>query len=217
MKKITYVSTRHQELGNCNSDELCKIISSISPEVIFLEAFDGTYSDYSQQLFKNFGVYDDKLEIQALQKYNHQKSFEYIPVLNQEMSEGFDKKYSVVCENLEFQKLLMEYHFIVEKYGFKFLNSRFCIELQDKMRKLEEDLLISTDLNAKLDYTIDFYENEMLRNIYSYCENKDFKNAVFMCGAGHRKSIIEKTINNRSKSNFDIEWTILDFAVDLYF
>jgi hypothetical protein len=50
MKKITHISTRHEELGNCNSDELCKIISMINPEVIFLESLNNTYSAYSQSV-----------------------------------------------------------------------------------------------------------------------------------------------------------------------
>jgi len=37
MYNITLISTSHRGLGKCNSDELHKIIESISPDVIFEE------------------------------------------------------------------------------------------------------------------------------------------------------------------------------------
>ena len=37
MFNIVLISTEHREFGNCNSDELCKILESINPDVIFEE------------------------------------------------------------------------------------------------------------------------------------------------------------------------------------
>ncbi len=37
MYSITLISTAHSEYGKCNSDELYKIIESITPELIFEE------------------------------------------------------------------------------------------------------------------------------------------------------------------------------------
>jgi len=37
MYNITLVCTAHKPLGNCNSEELYKIIEKINPEVIFEE------------------------------------------------------------------------------------------------------------------------------------------------------------------------------------
>lgn len=47
----------HKEIGKCNTDELTNIIEKISPEVIFLEALDGSYSKYDKMIFSAFGVY----------------------------------------------------------------------------------------------------------------------------------------------------------------
>ena len=51
MYNITLISTRHDEVGKCNSNELYKIIESINPELIFEEIppsyFDKYYIDRS--------------------------------------------------------------------------------------------------------------------------------------------------------------------------
>ena len=74
MHHITFISTIHKEIGNCSVEELYKIIEKLSPEVIFLEAVDETYSGYENHLFSTYGVYHKKLELAAIQKYN----FEYL-------------------------------------------------------------------------------------------------------------------------------------------
>ncbi len=51
MHNIIFVSTMHNEIGNCNAEELHKIIERLNPEVIFLEAVDETYSPYEQYLW----------------------------------------------------------------------------------------------------------------------------------------------------------------------
>lgn len=65
MHSITFISTIHKQIGKCNADELCKILEKITPEVVFLEALEDTYSEYQQDIFLNFGVFHEKLEIRA--------------------------------------------------------------------------------------------------------------------------------------------------------
>lgn len=211
MKKITFISTRHEEYGNCNANSLCQIISNLNPDVVFLEAFKNTYSNYHQMNYKNFGVYNNKLEIKALQKYGKISNFEYIPVLNNPMSKDFDIKNEVVCNYFEYQNLLDNYNLYINQYGFEFLNSKYSIYFHDNMRLLENEIFINSELGTKAYETINTYENEMLSNIYQYCENNNFTHAVFMCGAGHRKSIIEKVTNNPLNAKFDVQWDILEF------
>jgi len=57
MHHITFISTIHKEIGKCNAIELYKIIDKLSPEVIFLEAIDETYSEYEKYLYSTWGVY----------------------------------------------------------------------------------------------------------------------------------------------------------------
>jgi pheromone shutdown protein TraB len=72
---ITLISTVHKEIGQCNSNELYKIIESIKPDVIFLEAFENSYSKYQQMLFTQFEVYHERLEIKAIKAYSQNNTF----------------------------------------------------------------------------------------------------------------------------------------------
>jgi hypothetical protein len=210
LRKITFISTIHNEIGKCNADELYNIIEKISPEVIFLEAFDDTYSNYEELLFSSYGVYHKKLEIKAIQKYCFNTSFNYVPVLDNELSDAFDKKYRLVCKNIEFQKLLDNYNLLASEHGFEFLNSTESIRLQDEMRMFENHFLNDSELHKAVSDDIDAYENSMIRNIYSYCSNNHFSSAIFMCGAAHRKSIIEKVGKINTQEEMNLSWVIFD-------
>lgn len=208
MYNITFISTVHEEIGKCNADELHKIIEQINPEVVFLEALEETYSKYEDSLFLSFGVYHKKLEICAIQKYYCNASFKYIPVLDNELSDAFDKKYRIVCENIEWQKLLDNFNSLANENGFQFLNSVESIKLQEEMRMLENRLLNDSEINKATNESIDAYENSMMRNIYSYGRNRQFNTAIFMCGVAHRKSIIEKIDNFNAQEEINLNWII---------
>lgn len=208
MNNITFISTVHKEMGRCNADELCAILEKEHPEVIFLEALGDTYSNYEKNLFSSFGVYHRKLEIKAIQRYSHSSLFEYVPVLDNGLSDSFKKKYDLVCENIQFQTMLDEFNSLASEQGFPFLNSAESIYLQEKMRRFEYHLLPGNKLNEAADEDIDAYENSMMRNIYSYCRNNQFDKAVFLCGVAHRRSIIEKMESFNSKEKIDLNWVI---------
>jgi hypothetical protein len=204
INRITLISTVHKEIGKCNSDELYKIIESINPDVIFLEALKENYTNYDKILFSQFGVYKERLELKTIQTYSQNHTFEYVPVLDIGLSDEFETKIKIVSENKDCQKLLDNYTYLEINGGFEFLNSKKSIVLQDEMRELENRIIDNDTILQKVNASIDTYENSMLRNIYSFCKEKSFNMAVFMCGAAHRKSIIEKIKNLDIKLN----WTL---------
>lgn len=206
MKTITLISTVHKEMGRCNADELCEILEGITPDVIFVEALDETYSHYEKSLV-SFGVYHKKLEIKAIQKYS-KTTAKYVPVLDRELSQPFYKKYNVVCENEELQRLIDNLNSLAAEYGFSFLNSAESITLHDEMRQLESSLLNSNELDQAANEAIDAYENSMLERIYSYCRENEFNRAVFMCGSAHRKSIIKKLERFKAQETGDVSWIV---------
>lgn len=106
---IVLISTVHKEIGKCNSEDLYKIIETINPDVIFLEAFEESYSSYDQMIFSQFGVYKERLELKTLQLYSQNHTFEYVPVLDVGLSEEFDTKIKFVSENKDYQRLLDNY------------------------------------------------------------------------------------------------------------
>ncbi len=212
MQYITFISTVHEEIGKCNSDELCKIIESISPEVVFLEALDDTYSNYEHYLFSSWGTYHNKLEIKAIQRYFTNTSFEYVPVLDSALFGAFDKKSNIICQCIEFQKLLNNFQCLACELGFEFLNSTDSIRLYEQMTILGNSLLTQT-LNKAVDDDIDAYENSMLRNIGSYCRKNQFNRGIFMCGVAHRKSILGKINKFNSQEQENVNWMIYNSSL----
>lgn len=206
MQTIILINTRHEEIGMCNAKELCKIIKKSSPDVIFLEALENTYSNYDQMRFSSFGVYHEKLEIKAMQLYSQNASFVYVPVLDDGLSDTFQKKYSLICNNHEFKSLVDNYNSLANHNGFKFLNSIESTNLQDDMRKLESVLLYGSEIEMEFNNSIEIYENTMIENIYSYCKNNHFNTAIFLCGVAHRKSIIEKIENLQTTKEIKLNW-----------
>jgi len=208
MFNITFISTMHDKNGKCNADELYNILKKERPEVVFLEALESTYSIYDKTMFSSFGVYHRTLEIEAIQKYSEDSSFEYVPSLDRGLSDLFNNKYERICENSQFQKMVDEFNSLAKTNGFQFLNSQLCITIHQKMRMLETQLLNHNELNDAVNADIDDYENSMIRNIYSYCRINQFEKAVFMCGSAHRQSIIEKIGSFNSKEKMDVNWVV---------
>lgn len=207
MYNITLLSTVHKEIGKCNSEELYKIFQSISPDVIFLEAFENSYSQYHQMLFSQFGVYQERLEIKAIQAYSQNHAFEYVPVLDIGLSDKFETKLEIVSQNIDYQRLLDNYISVEKENGFQFLNSEEQIAYQELMRELENRIIDNTIMHQKADESMDAYEHSMLRNVYTFCQDNSFKSAIFMCGAGHRKTITQKIKEYELKENIKINWT----------
>ena len=194
MHNITFFSTIHEELGKCNPTELCTIIKNINPEVIFLEALNETYSEYQKHLFSTFGVFHKKLEVSAIQKYSLDYSFDYVPILDFGLSESFDMKYKLVCENRDWQKLMDNFNDHSRLYGFDFLNSNESIKLEEQMRILESQILDSRELDKKVIEDID----------------NNFKSAIFMCGVAHRKSIIAKVAEFNISEEKKLNWIVFE-------
>lgn len=207
MYNITLLSTVHKEIGKCNSEELYKILQSISPDVIFLEAFENSYSQYHQMLFSQFGVYQERLEIKAIQAYSQNHAFEYVPVLDIGLSDEFETKLEIVSQNIDYQRLLDNYISVEKENGFQFLNSEEQIAYQELMRELENRIIDNTIMHQKADESMDAYEHSMLRNVYTFCQDNSFKSAIFMCGAGHRKTITQKIKEYELKENMKLNWT----------
>lgn len=207
MYNITLISTVHKECGNCNSNELLKIIEHICPNVIFLEALEVNYSKYDEMRFSRFGVSEKRVELKAIQEYRQNHSSEYVPVLDIGLSDDFESMIKIVSKNKDYQILLDEYSLLEMDGGFRFLNSQKSIVLQEELRKLKNRIIDDKIMLQKVNANIDAYENSMLRNIYSFCKENSFDTAIFMCGVAHRKSIIEKIGEYEEKETTHLNWT----------
>ena len=185
---------------------MSNIIEHLNPDVVFLEAFENSYTNYHDLLLSQFGIFQERLEIKALQIFRQNNTFHYVPVLDIGLSDEFEAKLEIVSNNNDYRTLLDNYITLETEFGFQFLNSERQITFQEKMRKMENHIIDNNVILQKANESIDEYENSMLRNIYLFCKDNSFEKAIFMCGAGHRKTITQKIREYETNERTKIDW-----------
>ncbi len=213
---IYLVCTRHEELGQCNIHELYKIIENIQPEVIFEEI--------SPQSLERF--YIDKarknLETNTIYRYSKEHDIKHIPVdTNPIPSQEFFRDYQYMMERIErlrnidgstFCNLVDGIKYNASLKGFKFLNSDVCsdayermfISIENGVQTINRENFFKTSKIWK--ETNEARENAMLQNIYEYSQTNQYSSAIFMIGAGHRKSILKKISTIQKSTPFKLNW-----------
>jgi hypothetical protein len=225
MSSIILIATCHNEKGLCNSLELSNIIEQIHPDVIFEEIPPGKFEAVYA------GTRQDSLEIKAIKSYLHQyPATHHLPVdldIDHETEKQIKRDlqgFYLICNdyNPEYNFLASHIPYWTEVYGFPFLNGDRCSELLLRKKSLEKQILdtLRKDNNQrtldheKLDQVfknwideIENRENEMIRNIYNYMKPEKYQRALFLVGAEHRKSIMQKIQEYERKETFKLNWT----------
>jgi len=214
MYDIALICTAHSEIGKCNSDELYKIIESISPEVVFEELSINLFDRF----YKGNQLLDESLEIKCIKRYLQNYNIKHIPVdidVSPDLSTSdieymFNtfKKYDV------YKKLENEQNLLTAKSGFAYLNSNKCSELFDR-KKITEKNLMEFEFNKNQLFHIyklfheehNKRENEMLHNIYNYSKENQYNRAVLLIGSAHRNSIMQKITEYETKERIKLNWT----------
>jgi len=211
MHNIILICTAHKSIGNCNSEELYKIIEKINPEIIFEEIdFSRTEVDYRNQ-------YVHTIETFAIIKYLQNHQFLHIPVETYNIPETYVENIDYINakisnSNEEYNNLFKTLFKLAERKGFSYLNSMECSYLFEKICTLKEDVVKTvndeklTNVYKSWQIVTDNRENEMLKNIYEYSSRYYYNNAIFITGAEHRKSIIDKIQNYEKKYELKLNW-----------
>jgi len=217
MYNITLIGTYHADSGNCNYFELLKIIEKINPEVIFEETPPSYFDKYYINKTEN------KLETNAINKYLESHQIEHILVDSDDVPPiSFFRNDQSMHERIE--KFSCGYRNIIdiikiyrELYGFKFLNSidyinlnkAFDIEIENTLQVFNDERLhkirkLWNDLMNKR-------ENEMLKNIYNYSKEHTYNTGLFLIGAAHRESIINKLKEYDNMNYVKIIWNYSNY------
>ena len=214
MCNITLISTNHTESGKCNADELYKIIESINPEIIFEELPSKSYNYYY-----NENPSSVTLEVKCIKKYLQNHNIKHIPIddianpnrhpLERLMFEKFKR-------DTEYKKLIHEHNLLKKQIGFDYLNSQNCIDIVEKWIIEEKRIVGLFDIHNdtflqiyKLFYEdVNKRENVMLQNIYNYTKENKYNQAIFLVGAGHRKSIMQKIVEYEKLTEVKLNWKI---------
>ncbi|MGY5353542.1 hypothetical protein [Wenyingzhuangia sp. IMCC45467] len=225
MYNITIISTNHSEKGKCNSDELYKIIESINPELIFEEMHIDLFNIVYNGNFPKLPS-DAPLELKCVKKYIQNYNTKHFPVdiySSPHSSKEEIYMFKTFNKNENYNQLKNEYKSSISREGFNFLNSNKCLEFFERKSSLEKEIIESETYNRKL---LDTYkkfneviknrENGMIQNIYNYSKENQYNQAVFLLGAGHRKSIIKKTLQSEKGLEFKLKWKLFNHKQKTY-
>jgi hypothetical protein len=212
MYNIILICTVHNEAGACNLNELYTIIETINPEVIFEEippcAFDEYYKDKEKA----------NLETNTIIRYLENHKIEHIPVdYNNIPPTSFFKENRYMHERVEansyeYRRILDTDSFNRRQYGFKYLNSIYCVNLNNELYKVIETALQRIN-NDKFFQTFKLWKDviekrdiEMMNNIYNYSKDHRFDRGLFFIGAAHRESIIKKIQQRAVTGDVKLNW-----------
>ena len=213
---ITIIFTMHLDAGKCNSKELYNIIENINPEIIF-EEFD--ISRTEDEYYKNGHYkYQKKCSVEttAIMNYLENHQVIHVPVDTYELENLPDDMYNKISNNNEEYSNLVKMNFVLScQYGFPYLNSNECCDLIENFKTIEENVVNKLN-DKKLTDTYNSWklitnnrDNEMIKNIYNFSKNHNYKKAVFITGADHRKSILNKINDYKLKEEIKIDWEVL--------
>jgi hypothetical protein len=211
MYNITILSSFHLERGRCNSNELYIIIEKIQPEIIFEELpYDIFEIIYAK------GNSPESLEAITIKKYLEKNQIEHVPVDTYEINETclFNEFDVISNKSIEYAELMKQQLSMIIRNGYSFLNSNDYDELLYKIHIVEETVLLEiNDVWLSYHYKTDRElhekrENEMLQNIYNYSKQYPYNKALFICGAEHRKSIMQKIQGYELKEKLKLNWRL---------
>lgn len=161
------------------------------------------------------------LEVNCIRKYLRNFNIKNVPVdieFNYELSSNLTLILTEFYKHDDLYKSLVdEAKLLTEKHGFDYLNSKTFFALNEKIKIRERELIESSwydraellrlyDLSYK--EVIDDRENAMLQNVYNFCKENVFKRAVFLIGARHRNTIVEKIRKYDNVSEAKLIWTM---------
>lgn len=217
MYDVTVIFTRHKDEGNCNSIELLKIVRSIQPEVVFEELSYLIYDQiYNQQIRTT-------LESDAVKAYLMTNAIEHVPIDTFECPDNYYNRKNhylgAISDNIhKSDRLRTTFNQLIShaaEVGFTFLNSDQNDVILEDLKEGEKHLLgkIADDnlhKIAQLRFEVDSKrEDAMIDNIYKYGAQKVFNTAIFLIGAGHRRSIKSKLDKIAPRYGVEIKWHFL--------
>jgi len=215
-KQIIIITTAHIEQGELNSSELYKILVKINPEIIFEELF---FIRTKENILK-YNI--NSIENSAIEKYMDEYKVAHVSVDYNFLKNIKKKDIELMYEKLKnssekYLTLIRNYNFSISKKGLKYTNSDEFLGILDEAKSIEKEII--NNLNDKKLMRIynlwekinEKRENKMVNTIYQYSKKNVYKNAVFIFGASHKKSILQKIKDYENKYKIEINWKLYDF------
>ena len=210
MYEIYLICSLHKEKGNCNSNELYKIIDKIRPDIIFLELTKTDYDKYQTGKINT-------VETNAVSIYNKKYKTKNIPVDKIEMTIEYhltvENMNNKLCANSnELKNAYLIFETLLSQNGFSFLNSELCEDYTETLNVFESKAvrkINNNELTKLFRMSRDVHnerENEMIKCIYEYSKTNQYKKGIFFIGAWHRKTIRKKILEYNNNEDIKINW-----------
>lgn len=213
MVTITVVCTMHNDLGQCNADELLRILEILRPEVIFEEIrpsdLEARYGDESLH----------SLEMRAITKYLEGRSVTQVPVDDYIIPDDFGEAHLSLFKyagthSREYRELMQVEEEEISNFGFPYLNSQEWEALNKRVRELFEEVISQSGddlLMQRLATWNDLIrkrEVSMVEKIHAYARKNRFTKGVFIVGAAHKSAIVELINKHQQTGMAHIDWRI---------
>ncbi len=188
------------------------LLERLSPEVIFAEIPKSHAARYANGSHGN-------LESLAVAKFSRRHRVSVVPVDRDEPSIEFFQATRELFERVErasgdYRALVDHHSECVKKGGLPYLNSnasaKACFDIHNEVRATIE-WVRAPHLQVVYDRWLDEIElrdQEMLMNIKQYAANSALVTGVFLVGAAHRRSIIEKALTDRDIGHSPVKWQL---------
>ena len=216
--RVSLVGTVHAESGQASIGELQAILERAQPGVIFAEIPAGDVGRYKDGSHGN-------LESTAVARYHPGHHVDLVPVDLAKPEQKFFEDAKEMFAAVE--RTSPDYRRMVDRLsddtragGFPYLNSDRCIQSwADVYREMLATIEWIGDSRLRETYdlwnhTNELRDREMMKNIKIYCARNPVARGVFLVGAAHRKSIIEKGFAGDGTGLPRIEWDLGGFLED---
>lgn len=215
MMRISLVGTVHAASGPAGVGELQAILDRARPEVIFAE-IPATHVDRYRD--GSHGA----LESIVVARYcaSHHVDVEPVDLAKPEQKffdDAEDMFRAVNRTSPDYRRLIDRNRAEIEAGGFHYLNSDRCVQAwADIYREVLATIEWIGDHRLRQIYdlwkdTNERRDQEMMRNILLYSARNALASGVFLIGAAHRKSIIEKAFAGSGTGVSRIEWDLAGF------
>lgn len=145
--------------------------------------------------------------------YELKYKYTYRHILDKEMDKRLVEKQNLM-EHAPLHKVqLYELLSQVALYGIEFLNTKKCTDLFQQLLQIEDAVLGQHTIGKAGSLAVEEYENNMLDNVFKYCHEFQFENAVLLCGAAHRMSMWNKIKERNLQEELDINWKLFEVEI----
>jgi hypothetical protein len=212
---ITLIFSKHRAAGQCNAENLLRIILAVKPEVIFEElSFSNFHKIYKEQCLTT-------LESDAIKQHLLTNAIKQVPVDTYDLPIDYYKELDLMYDKLiygqnqdsySFRKLLEQQSGLEAQYGFPFLNSLENETYFEKIDAFKQQIVAALkDENLQRilrleKEMIDKREEAMLNNVYRFAKANAFNAGLMFIGSGHQITFIKKIEERKHSSDINIDW-----------